>query len=168
MTKLPSAHRQKGVILVVAMVLLLAITMLVTGNLTQSNSNTQAVGNLQFREEAIAAGNSAIEQVLSGPFTDAPAPDNLLVDIDNDGDNDFNVAVATPQCVVAREIATAGLPPSSVTLGSAFAVPGSTDYLTTWDIDATVTDINRSGATVRVRQGVRVLLSEAQFDSVCS
>jgi hypothetical protein len=38
---------------------------------------------------------------------------------------------------------------------------------TDWDIDATVADA-ASGAAVRVREGVRVLLSQTQKNAVCN
>jgi hypothetical protein len=44
---------------------------------------------------------------------------------------------------------------------------GGSTWNTDWDIDATVTD-NATGAKVRVRQGIRVLLSDAQKTTVCA
>ena len=54
-------------------------------------------------------------------------------------------------------------PPSSVTL----PVMASSTWNTVWNLEATVTD-PASGASVRVRSGVRVLLTESQKDAVCS
>ena len=120
-----------------------------------------------FRSEAVAAANKAIEQVLSSPFTTDPTAESIDVDINNDEANDYAVNFATPTCVSAQQIAATSIPPSSLSLGSTFATAASHYYQTVWDLDANVTDA-RTGTSVRVRQGVRVLLTQSQFDDVCS
>jgi type II secretory pathway component PulK len=159
--------RQNGAVLVVSLILLTLITVLVASAFTASSVNTRAVGNMQFRGEAIAAANQAIERVLASPFTDAPSAEAMEVDIDNNGVTDYEVAFAVPTCLSATAITTASAPPSSLSLGTAFSVAGSTFYQTVWDLDATVTHA-ASGTSVRVRHGVRVLLTQAQFNTVCT
>ena len=45
---------------------------------------------------------------------------------------------------------------------------GASTWNTVWDVDASVDgDENAGGATVRVREGVRVLLTESQKNAVC-
>jgi hypothetical protein len=120
--------------------------------------------NMQFRSEAIAAANQAIEQVISSPFTTAPAAEAINVDIDNDTDTDYVVQVAVPQCVYAAQ--AFGADPSSLSLPSTMTVAST--WNTVWDLDASVAGAsNVGGAEVRVRSGVRVLLSEAEKDAVC-
>jgi hypothetical protein len=162
-----SMHLQGGATLAIALIMLVMITVLVTSGFNLSNTNLAAVGNMQFRDEAIASANKAIEQVLSSPFTDSPAGQAIDVDIDNDDTPDYEVLFSAPTCISDSEIVVSGSAPSSLTLGSSFAVAGSTFYETIWDISATVTDANRSGASVQVHQGVRVLLTQAQYDAVC-
>lgn len=158
---------QRGATLVVGLIMLVLITLMVTTAFTLSTTNLKSVGNMQFRNEAIAAGNIAIERVLSSPFTTAPSAEQILVDINNDGTNDYAVSIATPVCVRGSVAAPPVL--SSVTLGSLM----STSYAwnTVWDIDATVTPTSdnpgASGASAHVHSGVRVLLSQAQKDAVC-
>jgi Tfp pilus assembly protein PilX len=159
--------RQRGAALIVALIMLALVTLMVVSAFTMSNVNTRSVGNMQFRGEAIAAANRAIEQVLGSPFTDAPAAENIDVDIDNNGAADYQVAFAVPTCVQATRITTASAPPSSLSLGTAFAVAGSTFYQTVWDLDASVTHL-ATGTSVHVRQGVRVLLTQAQYNTVCT
>jgi hypothetical protein len=122
---------------------------------------------MQSRDEAIAAANKAIEQVLSSPFTNAPASETIDVDIDNDGIVDYHVAFTAPACVSASRIAGTTVPPSSLSLGSPFMTGTSDFYETVWDLDADVAHLASSTA-VRVHQGVRVLLSEVQYNLVCS
>lgn len=167
MSSLHSQHAQNGATLAVGLIMLMLITVLVTSAFNLSNTNLVAVGNMQFRDEAIAAANKAIEQVLSSPFMDSPAGQAIDVDIDNDDTPDYEVVFSAPTCISATEIVIAGAAPSSVTLGSSFALAGSTFHQTVWDLSASVTDADGSGASVQVHQGVRVLLTQAQYDAVC-
>lgn len=160
-------YSQRGATLAVGLIMLTLITVLVTGAFNLSTTNLAAVGNMQFRDEAIAGANKAIEQVLSSPFTDAPTGQAINVDIDNDDTPDYEVVFSAPTCISDSEIVNNATALSSVTLGSSFSVIGSTIYETIWDLSATVTDTNRSGASVQVHQGVRVLLTQAQYDAVC-
>jgi hypothetical protein len=164
-----TARRQRGAVLVVGLIMLVLITLLVTSTVTLSSSNLKAVGNMQFRNEAVAAANSAIETVLSVPFTNAPLTgQQIVVDINNDGQTDYMVQFSIPVCKSASQIASPGIPPSSSSLGSGFSSSTGNYYETVWDLDATVTDVNNSGASVEVHQGVRVLLNQTQFAAVCS
>jgi len=160
------SHAQRGATLVVGLIMLVLITLMVTTAFTLSSTNLKSVGNMQLRNEAVAAGNMAIEKVIGSPFAAAPSAEEILVDINNDGINDYAVSIATPVCVGASVAAPPVL--SSVTLPTM-----STSYTwnTVWDIDAAVTPTSdnpgASGTSVHVRSGVRVLLSQADKDAVC-
>lgn len=159
MNRIASPRAQHGVTLVVGLIMLVLITLVVSTAFLLSTTNLRSVGNMQFRDEAIAAANQAIELVLSAPFTTAPAAESINVDINHDNTTDYVVSIATPTCIRAVQEAAACC--TSVT-----SPPPPSNYRTVWDIDATVTDA-ASGASVRVRQGVRVLLTQAQKDAVC-
>lgn len=159
-----TSRSQRGATLVISLIMLVLITLMVIAALTLSNSNLKSVGNMQFRNEAIAAANKAIEQVVGSAFTTAPTAENINVDIDNNGATDYVVAIAQPQCI--RATVANNAPPSSLTLPTSMS--GSSTWNTVWEIDATVTaSQNTGGAAVHVRSGVRVLLTQAQKDSVC-
>lgn len=160
-------HSQRGATLAVGLIMLVLITVIVTSAFNLSTTNLTAVGNMQSRDEAIAGANKAIEQVLSSPFTSAPTGQAINVDIDNDNMPDYEVVFSAPTCISDSEIVVNGSARSSVTLGSSFAVAGSTFHETTWDLSASVNDANRSGTSVQIHQGVRVLLTQAQYDAVC-
>jgi len=169
MTRPLRQRAQRGAALVVGLIMLTLITVMVTSAFTMSSTDLQSVANLQWRDEAIAAANKAIEQVISSPFTDAPGAQSIDVDINNDGVTDYTVVLAEPTCVDSARIAGLTAPPSSILLGGAFSVGTSDFYQTVWDIDATVKDLagGTSGASVRVREGVRVLLTQTQYTAVC-
>jgi len=161
-----SGNSQRGVALVVGLIMLVLITVMLIAALNIGTANFRAVSNMQFREEAIAAANQAIEQVTSSNFSAAPAAEEVIVDIDNDGDTDYAVQVAQPQCVGATPASSAD--PSSKLLPPAMTI-GST-WNTVWDLQATVArddPNNVGGAAVVVRAGVRTLLTEAQKNTVC-
>ncbi|MDP1605973.1 MAG: pilus assembly PilX N-terminal domain-containing protein [Rhodocyclaceae bacterium] len=159
-------HAQRGATLVVGLIMLVLITLMVTTAFTLSTTNLKSVGNMQFRNEAIAAGNMAIESVLGSPFTTAPSATEILVDINKDGTNDYTVSFAAPVCVRASVAAPPVL--SSVTL---LTMSTSYTWNTVWDIGATVTPTSgnpgASGTSVQIHAGTRVLLSQAQKDAVC-
>lgn len=161
--KVKASGSQSGATLIIGLIMLVLITLIVLGAYTLSSSNLKSVGNMQVREEAVAAANLAIEQVIAAPFTDAPTAQEINIDIDKDGANDYLVAVDAPTCIKAV-IASAG---GGTQLGLG-AIATSSTWNTEWDINSRVTDTaSGSGASVQIRQGVRVRLSEVQKNLVC-
>ncbi|MES2500922.1 MAG: PilX N-terminal domain-containing pilus assembly protein [Pseudomonadota bacterium] len=162
MRQFASKHNQRGVTLFVGLIMLVLITLMVTSAFTLSTTNLKSVGNMQAKDEAVAAANKAIEQVLSSPFTTAPTAEQINVDINNDGTADYLVAIATPVCIRASiesaAVKSSGSLPSMSTFNS---------YNTIWDIEATVNDA-KTGTKTTVRSGVRILLTQAQKDVVCT
>jgi len=159
-----SSHSQGGVALVIGLIMLVLITVMLIAALNIGTANFRAVSNMQFREEAISAANKAIEQVISSNFAAAPTAEEVIVDVDNDGNTDYTVEMAQPQCINVTPASDAD--PSSKLLPPAMTI-GST-WNTLWDLQATVDRVNNvGGAAVVVRAGVRKLLSQAQMDAVC-
>jgi len=154
-------HKEEGVTLIIGLIMLVLITLVVTTAFSLSTANLKSVGNMQVRDEAIAAANLAIEQVLSSAFTSSPG-EEIVVDIDNDTKTDYTVVIDAPVCI--RATAAAITSSSSVTLGEDFST--SSSFNTIWEIVATVTDI-KSGATATVHQGARVLLTESEKNDLC-
>ena len=161
-TRIP---RQRGVTLIIGLIMLVVIILMVVTAFSLSSTNLKSVGNMQEREQAMAAANVAIEQLISSPFTNDPAAavvSDISVDINNDDVTDYSVHIATPVCI--RAVVAAAAAPSDAELGSSMSA-GST-WNTDWDIDATVTDA-ASGTKVEVHQGIRVVLSSTQKTAVC-
>jgi hypothetical protein len=137
--------------------------MLITA-LNLGTTNFRSVSNMQYREEALTAANRAIEKVIESPFTDSPTEESIDIDSDGNGTIDYVVEIAKPECIQATQAFSAD--PSSLALPAALTVAST--WNTVWDIDATVNGgQNAGGAAVRVRAGVRVLLTEAQKEVVC-
>ncbi len=152
--------RQRGMALVIALVMLLLMTLMVSSAFTLSNTNLTSVGNQQWRSEAQAAAEVAIEQVVGSPFTLAPVAESIAVDLNRDDVIDYVVQIARPECV--RATLASSVSASSLTL---VGMANST-WNTVWELVATVDDPT-TGASVRVRTGVRILLSEARKNAVC-
>jgi Tfp pilus assembly protein PilV len=159
-----SPHRQRGTALVVGMIMLVLITLMLITALNLGTTNFRAVSNMQYRSEAIAAANAAIEQVAGSPFTDDPAAETIAIDMDVDGDADYQVQVTEPACVSAKQASSAE--PSSVSLPPSMSLAST--WITVWEVAATVDEAsNAGGADVQLRSGIRVLLPQADKDVVC-
>ncbi|HET7401625.1 MAG TPA: PilX N-terminal domain-containing pilus assembly protein [Usitatibacter sp.] len=66
-------RRQRGITLVVALILLVMVTLLAISSFRASNTNLKVVSSMQGRNEAVAASQAAIEQVISNAnFTTDP------------------------------------------------------------------------------------------------
>jgi len=171
---------QGGVTLLVTLIMLILITLMVTTAFTLSNSNLKSVGNMQFRNEALAAANVAIEQQISSAnsFTN-PTAKTISV-------GSYNVSVAKPVCLYVSDVveqstadkdATLKLDSASSSdvrtgLGAGTTGTGTTttvtpvvsgSYLNTyWDIAATVND-GISGALVTAHQGIKITLPSSPY-----
>lgn len=154
-------RQQRGATLIIGLIMIVLITLIVVNAFTLSSSNLKSVGNMQVRDESIAAANQAIEQVMGSSFTTAPAAESINVDINKDDTVDYVVSLAAPTCIRAITAASSeGCDSEHPELCT-----GST-WHTEWELDATVKDA-ATGASVRVRQGARVLLSDTEKNSVC-
>ena len=163
---------QRGISLIVGMIMLVIMTVMVTAAFRLSTTNAQAVGNMQFRDEAIAAANKGIEQamstILTTGFTTLPAaPTSYTLDINNDGTPEYTISIGIPACVQSTTMTGAGpAGGSSASLGAGFAA-STTYYSTLWDVAATVTDA-LSGTSIEIHQGVRIALNNTQKPLVCA
>lgn len=169
MTQLSTCRAQQGVALIVGLIMLLLLTLVVGSAFTLSGTNLKAVGNMQLRNEAIAAANVAIEQKVSSNLTVAPTTEPIEVDINGDGAVDYEVDVE-PTCVsstIASYASSDGLSGEETKDYSGAGAPEAVvGYNVVLDLKSNVVDV-ASGTSVSVRAGVRVLLTEAQQAVVC-
>lgn len=164
------AYAERGATLVVALIMLLLFTLLVSGAWNLSMVNLKAVGNIQMRDEAIAAANMAIDQVLKSDFTSTACPadftdshacvEDVLLDVNNDDTDDYTARVAK-LCVQEKEI----LVPAGACDDFHPEMCGE-PWLTVWELRATVTD-PASGAYTAVRSGVNMILTTAERTIRC-
>ena len=148
-----SLRQQSGSTLLVALIMLVLLTLVAVSAINSTTSSIQMVGNAQFREEANAAAQKAIERVLSSPgfMTTAPAAQNI--DINNDGTTDYSVTFSpVPNCISYRPV-IAGEPGVPSICASSI---GAVCYWTMWDITAVVNDV-KTGVGVTLHQGVKTV-----------
>jgi Tfp pilus assembly protein PilX len=157
-----SNHSQRGATLVVGLILLTLISLMVVSAYTMSSTNLKAVGNMQFRNEALAAANDATEQVVASSFWTTVAAQTLNVDINDDGNVDYIVTVQPPVCIrasIASDPVTSSLSLTNMSTTG--------DWNTIWDLDAVVTDVI-GGATIEIHSAIRKRLSDSVKQAVCT
>ena len=184
---------QRGLSLIVALIMLLIMTVTLMMLFKMSNTGTQIVGNMQFRNEALASAEGAIQEVLSTTRMFL-SPNTLFLtacngsfnsrcyDINDDGDDDVQVDVAPPQCVQYTIIPNASLnfavPNQRIcAVGESqnFGVEGADSgnslcTNTLWEVRARAGDIAATGATgasVTVVQGVGVQIKTGNALTFC-
>jgi type II secretory pathway pseudopilin PulG len=128
---MPMAMRaQRGSTLLVVMIFLLIFAIMAAAAFRGSLTSAQAIGNMQWRSEAIVAANDAIDRLLSTAdfATNAAATTTAVnaapfqVDINGDGVNDISTSLpvvtidgnpkAGPRCLRAAPIPTKDLDPA--------------------------------------------------------
>ncbi|MDA8256559.1 MAG: PilX N-terminal domain-containing pilus assembly protein [Betaproteobacteria bacterium] len=175
MKSIPS--RQSGATLLISLIMLVLMTLLAVTTFRLGKANLQIAANMQQRNQAFAAAQGAIEQVISStqfmttPANAIPHPCNLVVnttcvDVNGDGVMDVTVAVA-PSCVSTQVIPVAALSLAKpndvgclVGVSQQFGVVGAahTGSLCAnmlWDVQAVATD-PLSNAQFAINQGIAV------------
>ena len=130
---------QHGISLLLSLVMLVVINLLVVSAVRMSNSNLKTIGNMQFKNEAVAAAQQAIEQQVMGNVSNfyTPVDQPILI-------NGYTGTLSAPVCLKMVPV-----PGYSVD----FAASAPKDIY--WDIKAVVTD-TRTGASATLHQGAKV------------
>jgi hypothetical protein len=159
MTNSGICSRQRGVALVIGMIMLVMLTLLVVSAINTSTTNLKVAGNMQSEDEARAMAQQAIEQFISSYSNFYPAlvgPTTTPFNINNDSvANDYMVTVARPVCKRAAQ----QIPPRVSTVpGHEYdCVNGAKNGIycwdTLWEVAATAVD-TKSGVSQSVVQGV--------------
>ncbi len=162
------AH-ERGITLVMALIMLVLLTMLALTSFNLGKSNLAVVGNMQQREESIAAARVVLEEVLSSRnFVATPEAalvgtpcisgnqNSRCVDHNGDGVNDVSVQLETPVCHAARPMPNLTLNlEDPEQLGCLEEGINSACAEMLWEVRATATDL-RTNAEVNIVQGVSI------------
>ena len=177
-------REQRGISMVVALIMLMLMTLLAVSAFQASNVNLRIAGNMQVRQETLAAAQTATEQVLSSPaFIDPATPPAAVTVALNGASYTVNFTPA-PACKSVVDIPSEDLVPSNpddfVCIPSG-ALPGSGSGIflaggpptspsycsnTRWAVVADVADANTSARTT-LEQGVAVRMSKAKALNAC-
>ncbi|WP_342116136.1 hypothetical protein [Pseudoduganella sp. OTU4001] len=186
----PVLQRQRGMTLIMALVMLVLITLLAVSSFNLGKSSIQVVNNMQNRDEGIAASRRVLDEAISGTrFFETPE-DALATpcgdsnkrchDINGDGKVDIVTTLQKPACVKARTIKTTELDLAieddrncTVGTGNTFGMAGTGSVTgnslcadSTWEITATSED-QQVASKVEVVQGVGVRVKTDNVDTSC-
>lgn len=178
-------EKQRGVALIVSLIMLLLITLVVVSASNMVQSNLQVVQNMENRDKVRFAAYAALEEAISsGRFTESP--DAIFAsscsiedgnqkcydfsgDPTNDAANAITVTVSDPTCVIVQPIKNADLDVFNSAADASCYLPPSVYSMcanSVWEFEATATDM-LTGAEVVVRQGVGVLTTLNRIDTAC-
>lgn len=145
------AGHQRGISLVMSLIMLVVLTMIAASATYSTNSSIRIVGNMQMQDEALTAAQLAIDQHLNllTNFT-TPAGASVDVDLNRDNQKDYTVTVSAPVCI---STAPKG--------GNSVEAQESAEQITFWDFTAQVED-TRTGAKMTVNQGIKINLFPGQ------
>lgn len=182
-----SMHRQRGIVLVIGLMMLVLLTLMAVAALKFGTSNFAVVANQQTRAEAVRAAEQVIDQIIenqeitmaSGANLFGTGSNTVSMDINGDGTGDYTVVVAPPVCVkrqvVPQAILNFGV---AEDLGCARSVDqaslgvegaGSGDSIcssVTWDVTATASDAFQQN-NVAVIQGIGQRVATTKVALVC-
>jgi Tfp pilus assembly protein PilX len=120
MTHGPRGRAQRGMALVIGLILLALMTLMAITSFNIGRTSLDIVGNMQARQDALIAANDAIQEAISTVrLFQAPtaiflnpcgAPNTRCFDVNNDGTNDITVTLTpAPTCINAQIIPNASL-----------------------------------------------------------
>lgn len=170
--------RQKGAVLLVALIMLLLVTLLALSSFNVTQTNLKVVQNMESRGMAKYAANAAIEEAMSSArFLSSP---NSVFDqsceqanrkcYDFNGDTRVDVAVTldSPSCIIVLPIKNSELDIMNPADASCFIQnsPNSMCVNSVWEMRATARDV-LTGAEVVVRQGVAVRATSNNIATAC-
>ena len=147
--------RQRGLAMVIGMIMLVLLTLLVVSAINSSSVNLRITGNMQAQDEARAMAQQAIERVLGVkanfyPTPTAQAATNYYVDNNSTGNAVYSVSVAAPVCKGAAK----QFPGRTVDCING-ARAGLFCWDTLWEVVATATDA-KTGVRQVITQGVAI------------
>ena len=164
-------HAQRGITLVVSLIMLIVLTLLVVSAIRFGNINLRIANNAQVEAEATAAVQVALEKaVASVAAADRPSDvakvDTLEV---STGGATYKVTVDKPVCMLSKNVENAELDPTKASDQPCYEEKTTSDIVGAvaptackdqqWDVSASIKDGDLNGAKVTVLQGVAVRVS---------
>ncbi|MEP5568047.1 MAG: pilus assembly PilX N-terminal domain-containing protein [Halioglobus sp.] len=179
MIRIASIENQSGVVLVVSLIMLLAVTLMVVSASNMVQTDLKIVANMESREKARQAALAALEEAMSSLRFSKPAEPifkancgqvgQKCYDYNGDSNDDVVVTLLDPLCVSVIPLKNSELDvynnPSQATC---FLPPAvySMCANAVWELQATAIDA-QTGAEVTVRQGVSVMTTTNDIDDAC-
>lgn len=169
--------RERGAALLVGLIMLALLTLHALAAFTAGTVQLRIVGNMQVSQEAQAAANLAIGQVLSsreflsGPQAIAAVP--IDIDVNGDGKSDFRVMV-TPTCTAVTPLRARDLDPGvpedfQCLNGTAFGGIAlcATAHWNLQSVAITAPGAVATGAAAEINQGAIVRIDAGEARTIC-
>lgn len=157
---LPS--RQRGMVLILSLIMLVVLTLLAISAIRLSTVNLRAVANSQARSEAMSAAQRTIDLILSSNFTNNIAGTQQVLTVTEGGKN-YTVSVARPCLVTLTPIKNVDLD-LSITEDrkciDTVSNPYSACAQTTWQLQANASS-GWFGANVTLTQGTGIKMDNS-------
>lgn len=186
--KHPAFRRQRGMTMVVALVMLVLITLLAMTTFNLGKSSIQVVNNMQNRDEGIAASRNVLDEAMSSTrFFDTPNDalnqpclnsNHRCFDLNGDSVIDIVTVLSPAKCIKVRTIKTNELDLGveedrncSVGSSNSTGIVGSDKGNSmcadsTWEMMATSQD-QQAQSEVQVVQGVAMRVSTTNIETSC-
>lgn len=183
-------RRQRGMALVVGLILLALMTIMAITGFNIGRTSLDIVGNMQARQEVIAAANSTIQEAISTTRL-FQSPDAIFLnpcdnvantrcfDVNGDGVDDITVELTpAPTCIQSQTIPNAALNVNDVNqagcatgVGQTYGIEGTSSGSSlcansVWEVVAVATDLITE-AEVVVTQGAAVRVSTDEVGTHC-
>lgn len=179
-----SRNRQRGMTLLVGLIMLVLLLLMAISAFNMSRTNTAVTGNMQAKMETTNAAMQAIEQAISAnQFISTPAnavpnscgANKACINVNGDGTANVTVQLIPPPCIKKIQIIkTANLDfndpndqPCLMGISQALGVAGATTgnslcAESVWEITASASDaVTQAQSTVVTGVGARVPADEA-------
>lgn len=163
MRKIATSSAQRGSVLIVSLIMLIAITLMAMTSMNMATVNLRTMNNVQVRSEAMTAAESTIDQVLSTNFTDNIAGTAQTYTVAVDANKSYSVVVARPCIQMVTPIKNAELDVNNAEDAKCFETlsnPYSACAQTIWEVKASVDD-GWFGANVNVTQGTGIRMDNS-------
>lgn len=162
MMTLPLQQRQRGVVLILSLIMLVVLTLLAISAIRLSTVNLRAVANAQARSEAMSAAQRTVDLVLSSNFTENLAGTQQELAVSEGGKN-YKVLVARPCLVRLSRIKNEDLDLAVADDAKCYE-PASNPYSacarTIWQLQAKASS-GWFGANVTITQGTGIKMDNS-------
>lgn len=162
MITLPLHSRQRGMVLILSLIMLVVLTLLAISAIRLSTVNLRAVANSQVRSEAMSAAQRAIDLILSSNFTDNIAGTQQVLTV-TEGSKNYTVSIARPCLVTLTPIKNVDLDISNAEDGKCVDTvsnPYSACAQTIWQLQANASS-GWFGVNVTLTQGIGIKMDNS-------
>jgi len=170
---------QRGFVIVIALIMLLAVSLMVVTSSNLVQANLKVVQNLESRELARSAALATIEEAISSlRFTEdldnifldpCDANNQKCYDYNGDTKDDVTVKLSKPRCITVTPIKNSELDVYASPLDATCHLAATVYSMcaaSVWELEAVATDVV-TGAEVTVRQGVSVKTTLNKVETAC-